>query len=660
MPEASFSHCPGPEISSGDIAAKAGLHYFASSLSVPPRKIEILGTPVAVVDYDLAIEESKRLAGSDRPAAASASNTHIISLARHKPDFGRIMRRFDLVMPDGMPLRWSLNTKGAGLRDRVYGPYFMEKMIRATPRPWRHFLFGGTPETLRDLQKHLRAIQPDIEIAGVLSPPFRAWSEDDEKSFATTIAKAKPDFIWVALGGERQERWISGNLSRHQRGVFFAVGDAFALLAGERGFAPKWMQRLGITWLYRLWQEPRRLWRRYARFNTLFVWYTLRDAILGTPKNAENEPGLASIAFLGSRGVPARYSGFEVVVQELGKRLAANGHEVTVYNRLPHFGPPQPVWEGMKIIGLPTIPTKSLDTIVHTTLSMFDAMRRKFDIIYLCGVGNAILGKLARAAGMKVIINVDGADFRRKKWRGFARSWLQKSERWAIDSADCVIADSSTIADRYEHNYGVRPEHLSYGLTVRDEPLRCGELERWKLQPNGYFLYVSRLTPENEASMLLEAYREVTDPLPLVIVGDDPYEYAYKRQLHALATDRVIFTGQRFAEAYIELSQNARAFIMPATIEATRLVLLDQLGMGKAVIYHDCAATREVLGDAGIPFGPNDPVRSLAEKLSWAKEHPEECAAIGHKARARAEKFRWEAVLARYEEIFSQILSKKK
>ena len=99
---------------------------------------------------------------------------------------------------------------------------------------------------------------------------------------------------------------------------------------------------------------------------------------------------------------------------------------------------------------------------------------------------------------------------------------------------------------------------------------------------------------------------------------------------------------------------------MPATIEATRLVLLDQLGMGKAVIYHDCAATREVLGDAGIPFGPNDPVRSLAEKLSWAKEHPEECAAIGHKARARAEKFRWEAVLARYEEIFSQILSKKK
>jgi N-acetylglucosaminyldiphosphoundecaprenol N-acetyl-beta-D-mannosaminyltransferase len=626
-------------------------------VSLPPRKIDILGTPVAVIDYDTAIEEGKRLARSGRPAAVAASNTHIVALARHKRDFGRIMRGFDLVLPDGMPLRWALNRRGAGLQDRVYGPYFMEKTIRATPKPWRHFLFGGTGETLAALQTRLREIQPDIDIAGVCSPPFRAWTEDDEKAFARTIAESKADFVWVALGGERQERWIAQNLPRHRHGVFCAVGDAFVLLAGERAFAPKWVQRLGITWAYRLWQEPKRLWRRYARFNTLFLWYTLRDALTGGPRSTEKKNALPSVAFLGSRGVPARYSGFEVVVQELGKRLAARGYDVTVYNRLPHFGAPKPVWEGMKVIGLPTIPTKSLDTIVHTTLSVFDAMRRNFDIIYLCGVGNAILGRLARAAGIKVVINVDGADFRRKKWRGFARSWLQKSERWAIESADCVIADSSTIADRYELNYGVRPEHLSYGLTVRDEPVRCGELERWNLKPNGYFLYVSRLTPENEAALLLEAYRRVPDSLPLVIVGDDPYERAYKRELRALATERVVFTGQRFADAYIELSQNARAFVMPATIEATRLVLLDQLGMGKAIIYHDCPATREVLGDAGVPFGPDEPVTSLADKLRWAGENPAACAENGQKARARAEEFRWENVMARYEEIFRRILA---
>jgi glycosyltransferase involved in cell wall biosynthesis len=306
---------------------------------------------------------------------------------------------------------------------------------------------------------------------------------------------------------------------------------------------------------------------------------------------------------------------------------------------------------------LPTIPTKSLDTIVHTTLSMLDALRRNYDIIYLCGVGNAILGRLARWRGIKVVINVDGADFRRKKWRGFARSWLKRSERWATQIADCLIADNATIADRYERQYGVRPEHLSYGLTVRDEPLNVGELQRWGLQKNGYFLYVSRLTPENEAELLLRAYRDTPDPLPLVLVGGDPYEHAYRRKLEALATDRVIFTGLRFADAYIELSQNARAFIMPATIEATRLVLLDQLGMGKAIIYHECAATREVLGDAGIPFGPEHPIASLAEKLAWAKDNPDECAAAGQRARQRAENFRWENVLHRYDQIFRRILT---
>ncbi|MBU3665394.1 MAG: WecB/TagA/CpsF family glycosyltransferase [Chthoniobacterales bacterium] len=624
-------------------------------MSSSPRKIPILGTPVAVVDYASAVEECKRLAGENRPASVAASNTHIISLARQKPGFAGVMRRFDLVLPDGMPLRWALNAQGAGLKDRVYGPYFMEQMVRATPRPWRHFFFGGTPDTLDALVAHLRDVQPGLQVAGTLSPPFRDWTEDDEISFAAQIAAAKPDFVWVALGGERQERWIDANLGRHARGVFFAVGDAFVLLAGQRTFAPAWVQRLGITWAYRLWQEPRRLWRRYARFNTLFIYYSLRDALLGTPEKDRESGRLPSIAFLGSRGVPARYSGFEVVVEELGKRLASKGHPVTVYNRLPNFGNPQPVWEGMRIIGLPTIPTKSLDTIVHTTLSMIDAVRRRYDIIYLCGVGNAILARLARARGMKVIVNVDGADFRRKKWSGFARLWLKKSERWAAKFSDSIIADNATTAERYEKHYGVHPEHLSYGLTMREKPVHCGELERWNVKAGEYFLYVSRLTPENEAELLLRAYREVPDPLPLVIVGSDPYEHAYRRKLGKLATDRVIFTGLRFADSYIELSQNARAFVMPATIEATRLVLLDQLGMGKAIIYHDCAATREVIGDAGIPFGPADPRQSLAAKLAWAKDHPEQCADAGRRALERAKLFCWDAVLERYETIFERI-----
>jgi N-acetylglucosaminyldiphosphoundecaprenol N-acetyl-beta-D-mannosaminyltransferase len=613
---------------------------------------------VALVDYSSAIAECQRLACEPRPAAVSASNTHIIALARRDPDFAATMRLFDMVLPDGMPLVWSLNSNGASLKDRVYGPYFMRRLVAATPSPWRHFFFGSTVETLQSLIAGLQDDCPGLEVAGTLSPPFRDWDDNEEESFAQAIARSGADFIWVALGGERQEKWIIRNLHRHRRGVFLAVGDAFPLLAGERPFAPDWMQRTGTTWAFRLLQEPNRLWRRYTRFNTLFLYYTVRDAVLGKPAPKEKKPpaGLPSIAFLGSRGVPARYSGFEVVVEELGSRLAALGHPVTVYNRLPRFEHTEKSWKGMDIVGLYTIPTKSLDTIVHTFLSMLHAIWRRYDIIYLCGVGNAVLARLAKAAGMRVVINVDGADFRRKKWGGFARWWLKKSEHWAMEFGDSVIADNATVADRYFHDYGKRPEHLSYGLTVRDTPVHCGELEKWGLRPNEYFLYVSRFTPENEAELLLRAYRLLENPLPLVLVGADPYEHAYRRLLGELATDRVIFTGLRFADAYIELSQNARAFVMPATIEATRLVLLDQLGMGKCVVYHDCAATREVLGDTGIPFDTEKPIENLAAKLRWAQENPGPVAAEGRRIRERAELFRWETVLARYEQIFAGIV----
>jgi exopolysaccharide biosynthesis WecB/TagA/CpsF family protein len=614
--------------------------------------------PVALVDYSAAIAECQRLARRNVPAAVSFGGTGNVAHARRDPGFAETLRSFDLVLPDGMPVVWSLNSQGANLKDRVHAPEFLERLIASTPSPWRHFFLGGNGDALRAFVDGLKKECPGLEIAGILPTPPGGWRDKDEASFAAAIAESGADFIWATPGGERPEEWIARNLHRHQRGVFIAAGSAIPFPTGERLPSPAWMQRSGTAWALRLLQEPLRFWRRDIASNALFLFYTCRDAVLGTPTPKEKKPptGLPSVAFLGSRGVPARYSGFEVVVEELGSRLAALGHPVTVYNRLPRFEHTEKSWKGMDIVGLYTIPTKSLDTIVHTFLSMLHAIWRRYDIIYLCGVGNAVLARLAKAAGMRVVINVDGADFRRKKWGGFARWWLKKSEHWAMEFGDSVIADNATVADRYLHDYGKRPEHLSYGLTVRDTPVHCGELEKWGLRPNEYFLYVSRLTPENEAELLLRAYRLLENPLPLVLVGADPYEHAYRRLLGELATDRVIFTGLRFADAYIELSQNARAFVMPATIEATRLVLLDQLGMGKCVVYHDCAATREVLGDTGIPFDTEKPIENLAAKLRWAQENPGPVAAESRRIRERAELFRWETVLARYEQIFAGIV----
>ncbi len=243
--------------------------------------LPVLGVPVCCADYRSASREMMCLAKEPRPTSVAASATHLLTVARQKSDFAEVLGRFDCVLPDGMPVVWSLNLKGAGLRDRVYGPYLMRMLIQQTPAPWKHFFFGGTPACLESLRSSLMQLQPGLQIAGMLSPPFRKWTEEDQQSFANEIRRADPDFIWVALGGIRQEEWIDENRHRFERGVFVGVGDAFELLAGNRPFAPEWMQHWGLTWVYRLYQEPQRLWKRYLYYNTLYVWYHLLELWVG-------------------------------------------------------------------------------------------------------------------------------------------------------------------------------------------------------------------------------------------------------------------------------------------------------------------------------------------------------------------------------------------
>jgi N-acetylglucosaminyldiphosphoundecaprenol N-acetyl-beta-D-mannosaminyltransferase len=238
---------------------------------------EVIGLRIHAVTYAEAVAECLRLAGLQRATMVAASNTHIAVMAREDAGFAEVMRSFDLVVPDGAPLLWSLNALGAGLEDRVYGPYLMERVVRATPGPWRHFLFGGSSECLVELEKALLQLQPGLVLAGSYSPAFRAWGAEDEEEFVGVLEAAAADFIWVALGGGKQERLIARLAPRLRCGCLLAVGDAFPLLAGVHAYAPGWVQRVGLTWLWRVCQEPRRLAGRYLRNNWRFVRYWLTE-----------------------------------------------------------------------------------------------------------------------------------------------------------------------------------------------------------------------------------------------------------------------------------------------------------------------------------------------------------------------------------------------
>ncbi len=247
----------------------------------------VIGLPLARTDYAGAVEWIlERAMAADRAHAVEAANTHVAALARHDDEFGRSMAAFDLIVPDGMPLVWSINLalpEEERLSDRVYGPTLMLETIRATDERsgFRHFLLGGKPDTLDKLATRFREEFPGAEIADRYSPPFGEWPEDEFDRICRKIRESGANLIWVGLGCPKQEHWIARNKHRLPPGVYFGIGAAFAFHAGEVSQAPAFLQKRGLEWAYRLAAEPRRLFKRYVVHNSLFLFYSLLDHAKG-------------------------------------------------------------------------------------------------------------------------------------------------------------------------------------------------------------------------------------------------------------------------------------------------------------------------------------------------------------------------------------------
>ncbi len=249
------------------------------------RTLSIIGLPVAATTYAGAVEwvlEKARV--GEACYAVEAANTHVAALARTDAAFGEAMRKFDLICPDGMPLLWALNSRlpaAEKLTDRVYGPTLMLETIKATAgKPeFRHFLLGGKQETLDKLTASFSGRFPDAEIAGVHSPPFGEWPENEFDTIVGKILASGANLIWIGLGCPKQELWIAANKHRLPAGVYFGVGAAFAFHAGEVRQAPALIQRCGMEWAYRVAMEPRRLFKRYFTYNSLFLYHLVRERL---------------------------------------------------------------------------------------------------------------------------------------------------------------------------------------------------------------------------------------------------------------------------------------------------------------------------------------------------------------------------------------------
>lgn len=247
--------------------------------------VSILGTSVAVTTRREAASSAIAWAREGgRARAIEAADVHVITRARHEPEFAESIRRFDLICPDGMPLVWAINSRvshQARLEERVSGAELMGEVFRqsAGDPGLRHFLLGGSLELLEELRGKLAETFPGAEIAGFYSPPFGDWPADEFDRIAEAIRSSGANLVWVGLGCPKQERWIADHLPRLPHAVYFGIGAAFAFHAGRVSRAPGWCQKAGLEWAYRVLREPRRLFRRYLTYNSLFLWYTLRDAL---------------------------------------------------------------------------------------------------------------------------------------------------------------------------------------------------------------------------------------------------------------------------------------------------------------------------------------------------------------------------------------------
>lgn len=367
------------------------------------------------------------------------------------------------------------------------------------------------------------------------------------------------------------------------------------------------------------------------------------------------------IAILGFRGIPARYGGFETFIEELAPRLVEKGHEVVVYGRsniIKNYKTGD-YYKGVRLVILPTISHKYLDTVAHTFLSVIHCSFNKYDIVFMLNAANAPFALIPRLFSQKVILNVDGIERLRKKWNWAGKFYYKVGEYLATKLPNAIVSDAEVIRKYYLETYKKESVMIPYGANINkinSEDI----LKEFDLKPGNYILYVSRLEPENNAHIVIEAFKKVNTEKKLVIVGDAPYASKYKQKLKKLAErdKRIIFTGFVFGKGYKEFQNHAYCYIQATEVGGTHPALIEAMGFGNCVIANGTPENIEVIGDSGIIYRKNDP-SDLRDKLEYLVKNPDIIESYRKKAQERIQKnYTWDIVVDKYENLFKILTNK--
>ena len=362
------------------------------------------------------------------------------------------------------------------------------------------------------------------------------------------------------------------------------------------------------------------------------------------------------IAMVGTRGVPARYGGFETAVEEIGRRLASAGHRVVVYCRTAKDGgtTPPDSYLGMELVHLPAARKRSLETLSHTALSVAHLVRHRTDVAFVFNAANATLLPAIRAARIPVATHVDGLEWQRAKWGGAGRRYYRTAESLAVRWSDALIADAQGIADYYRREFDAPTTLLTYGAPLIEPG--ADRLAELGLEPGGYHLVVARFEPENHVDVIVDGYRRSSATKPLVVVGSAPYSDEYTARVHGLADDRVRFLGGVWDQTQLDqLYSNCFTYLHGHSVGGTNPSLLRALGGGAAVLAFDVDFNREVTAESGHYWRTADDVAVL---VAEAEAAPSRVHADGARARELATGYDWDDVAAGYEQLARRLAAR--
>jgi len=365
------------------------------------------------------------------------------------------------------------------------------------------------------------------------------------------------------------------------------------------------------------------------------------------------------IAILGTRGIPANYGGFETFAEECGAGLAARGHEVVVYGRSHYIPRGLRSHRDVRLVVLPTLRWKYADTLVHTFLSVLHALFQHFDVILICNAANSVYAWLPRLFGIPVAVNVDGVERRRQKWNAAGKSYYWLAEHFSLWFPNVIVTDARVIENYYLERYGAASVFIPYGAVTENRGGR-GTLDLLGLKPREYFLYVSRLEPENNAHLVVQAYKQVRTKKPLVVVGDAPYAADYIRRLKQTRDPRILFPGAIYGTGYRELLSHAFCYIHATEVGGTHPALIEAMGQGNLVIANGTPENSEVVGNTGILYKKND-IGDLARALQDIENNAQAYEPLRFAARARIEEnYSWSSVVTQYERLFAGLVEKRR